>query len=192
MIKKLMTAAALLVMAGAASAATLYTTGVLDFNKTTKGSYLGKIGAAVPVTVLKKQGNLSYVRISGWTLAEYPSMIFAEPGVRIEYGSFDEESAVKTNPKAGEKVVQENKWVKATAEGWVQSAKLTNNLNKLWQQGKARHAEACSMCHAAPKADHFTANQWASVLPAKGGRTGHTRAGANAVMFKYLQAHAKK
>ena len=187
-----MTAAALLAMAGAASAATLYTTGVLDFNKTTKGSYLGKIGAAVPVTVLKKQGNLSYVRISGWTLAEYPSMIFAEPGVRIEYGSFDEESAVKTNPKAGEKVVQENKWVKATAEGWVQSAKLTNNLNKLWQQGKARHAEACSMCHAAPKADHFTANQWASVLPAKGGRTGHTRAGANAVMFKYLQAHAKK
>lgn len=64
--------------------------------------------------------------------------------------------------------------------------------HKLWQQGKARHAEACSMCHAAPKADHFTANQWASVLPAKGGRTGHTRAGANAVMFKYLQAHAKK
>ena len=106
MIKKLMTAAALLAMAGAASAATLYTTGVLDFNKTTKGSYLGKIGAAVPVTVLKKQGNLSYVRISGWTLAEYPSMIFAEPGVRIEYGSFDEESAVKTNPKAGEKVVE--------------------------------------------------------------------------------------
>lgn len=119
-------------------------------------------------------------------------MIFAEPGVRIEYGSFDEESAVKTNPKACEKVVQENKWVKATAEGWVQSAKLTNNLNKLWQQGKARHAEVCSMCHAAPKADHFTANQWASVLPAKGGRTGHTRVGANAVMFKYLQAHAKK
>lgn len=188
MIKKWMTAAALLAMVGTVSSATLYTTGVL----TTKGSYLGKIGAAVPVTVLKKQGSLSYVRISGWTLAEYPSMIFAEPGVRIEYGSFDEESAVKTNPKAGEKVVQENRWVKATAEGWVQSAKLTNNLNKLWQQGKARHAEACSMCHAAPKADHFTANQWASVLPAKGGRTGHTRAGANAVMFKYLQAHAKK
>ena len=37
MIKKLMTAAALLAMAGAASAATIYTTGVLDFNKTTKG-----------------------------------------------------------------------------------------------------------------------------------------------------------
>jgi hypothetical protein len=85
MIKKLMTAAALLAMVGTASSATLYTTGVLDFNKTTKGSYLGKIGAAVPVTVLKKQGSLSYVRISGWTLAEYPSMIFAEPGVRIEY-----------------------------------------------------------------------------------------------------------
>lgn len=54
MIKKLMTAAALLAMVGTASSATLYTTGVLDFNKTTKGSYLGKIGAAVPVTVLKK------------------------------------------------------------------------------------------------------------------------------------------
>lgn len=55
MIKKLMTAAALLAMVGTASSATLYTTGVLDFNKTTKGSYLGKIGAAVPVTVLKNK-----------------------------------------------------------------------------------------------------------------------------------------
>lgn len=36
MIKKLMTAAALLAMVGTASSATLYTTGVLDFNKTTK------------------------------------------------------------------------------------------------------------------------------------------------------------
>lgn len=54
MIKKWMTAAALLAMVGTVSPATLYTTGVLDFNKTTKGSYLGKIGAAVPVTVLKK------------------------------------------------------------------------------------------------------------------------------------------
>lgn len=86
MIKKLMTAAALLTMVGTASSATLYTTGVLDFNKTTKGSYLGKIGAAVPVTVLKKQGSLSYVRISGWTLAEYPSMIFAEPDAAEYFG----------------------------------------------------------------------------------------------------------
>ncbi len=192
MFKKLAAAAALLAMAGAASAATLYTTGVIDFNKTAKGSYLGKLGAAVPVTVLQKQGKQSRVRISGWALADYPSMIFAEPGVRIEYGSFDEESAVKTNLKAGEKVVQDNKWVKATAEGWVETAKLTGDLNGLWKQGKARHAQACSMCHAAPKPDHFTANQWASALPEKGGRTGHTRAGANAVMFKYLQAHAKK
>lgn len=192
MIKQLTTAVALLALTGVATATTLYTTAVIDFNKTVKGSYLGKVGAAVPVTVLKKQGNQSLVRISGWTLAEYPSQIFAEPGVRIEYGSFDEESAVKTNAKDGEKVVQENKWVKATAEGWVSNAKLTADLNKLWKQGKARHAEACSMCHAAPAADHFTANQWASLLPAKGGRTGHTRAGANAVMFKYLQTHAKK
>lgn len=86
MIKKLMTAAALLTMVGTASSATLYTTGVLDFNKTTKGSYLGKIGAAVPATVLKKQGSLSYVRISGWTLAEYPSMIFAEPDAAEYFG----------------------------------------------------------------------------------------------------------
>ncbi len=192
---KLQFAAALLVAtfaAGAYAAPVQYTSEPVQINRTAKADYLGKIAAASPVTVLQKQGQKVKVRVEGWTLVEYPTQIFSAPGVRIEYASFDENNVVKTNPKAGEKVVQGNKWVKATAEGWIDARTLTSDLNGLWKKGAARHQQACSSCHAAPQPDHLTANQWASTLPERGGRVGHTRAGVNALMFKYLQTHAKK
>ena len=135
---------------------------------------------------------MAKVRIGGWSLKEYPSQIFKEAGLRIEYASFDEEKVVKLDGKSGEKTVQGNVWQKSTAEGWVPAKSLTKDINGLWKQGRERQQQACSSCHAAPAANHFTANQWASTLPERGGRVGHTRAGANALMFKYLQAHAKK
>ncbi len=169
-----------------------YTAEPVQINRSAKADYLGKVAVASPVTVLQKQGGKAKVRVEGWTLAEYPSQIFSEPGVRIEYASFDEENVVKVNPKAGEKTVQGNKWVRASAEGWIDAGALTGDLDGLWSKGRARLGQACASCHAAPAADHFTANQWASLLPERGGRTGHTRAGVNALMFKYLQTHAKK
>ncbi|EHY31947.1 hypothetical protein HMPREF9440_00670 [Sutterella parvirubra YIT 11816] len=153
--------------------------------------YLGTLDIASPVTVLEKKNGMAKVRIDGWSLKEYPSQIFQEAGLRIEYASFDEEKAVKLNAKGGEKTVQGNVWQKSSAEGWVPEASLTKDLDALWKAGAARHADACSSCHGAPKPEHFTANQWSSQLPVRGGRTGHTRRGNNALMFKWLQAHAK-
>lgn len=98
---------------------------------------------------------------------------------------------MKLDPKAGEKTVQGNVWQRATATGWVPAKSLTGDLKGLWKKGEARELDACSSCHAAPKPAHFTANQWASQLPVRGGRTGHTRRGNNALMFKWLQEHAK-
>lgn len=176
----------------AVAAAPQYTTSAVQINRAQNSDFLGKVAIASPVQVLEKKGDKAKVRISGWALQEYPSQIFSAPGVRIEYASFDEENAVKLNPKAGQETVQGNVWVKASAEGWINAKALTADANGLWKQGKARLGEACSFCHSAPTADHFTANQWASQLPERGGRAGHTRAGKNALMFKYLQEHAKK
>lgn len=178
--------------AGAVGAAPQYTTSAVQINRAQASDYLGKVAIASPVTVLAQKGGKAQVRISGWALKEYPSQIFAAPGVRIEYASFDEENVVKLDPKAGSQTVQGNEWVKATAVGWVDAQSLTGDIEGLWKQGKARLAAACSSCHGAPSADHFTANQWAGQLPERGGRAGHSRKGNNALMFKYLQEHAKK
>ncbi len=169
-----------------------YTTAQVELFSAANSGYLGTVDVATPVTVLAKKGTKAKVRIDGWTLVEYPSQVFADAGVRIEYSALDEEGAVKFNDKSPRRTVQENEWVKARVEGWVDAKALTKNLKGLWQQGQSRLADACSSCHGAPKADHFTANQWAATLPVKGGRAGHTRAGANALMFKYLQNNAKK
>lgn len=169
-----------------------YTTQKVEINAKPSSDYLGTVDIATPVTVLEKKGNKVKVRINGWTLTEYPSQIFSDAGVRVEYAGFDEESAVKFTDKSARRTVQDNEWVQASAQGWIDAKVLTQNVESLWKKGRARLAEACSSCHAAPKADHFTANQWASQLPVKGGRAGHSRAGDNELMFKYLQTHAKK
>ena len=168
-----------------------YSAAPLEVNAAPGSDYLGTLDVATPVTVLEKKGDMAKVRISGWSLKEYPSQIFKEAGLRIEYASFDEEKAVKLDGKSGEKTVQGNVWQKSAAEGWVPAKSLTKNINGLWKQAAERHGDACSSCHGAPKADHFTANQWASQLPVRGGRTGHTRRGNNALLFKWLQENAK-
>ena len=168
-----------------------YSAAPLEVNAAPGSDYLGALDVATPVTVLEKKGDMAKVRISGWSLKEYPSQIFKEAGLRIEYASFDEEKAVKLDGKSGEKTVQGNVWQKSTAEGWVPAKSLTKDINGLWKQAAERHGDACSSCHGAPKADHFTANEGASQLPVCGGRTGHTRRGNNALMFKWLQENAK-
>lgn len=175
-IKQLLAAALIAAVVPAAFAATGYLDQSVPVNGKATGDFLGKINVATPVEVLEKKGARS--------LKEYPSQIFKAPGVRIEEASFDEEKAVKLDPKSGEKTVQGNVWVRSSAQGWVPAKAITTNINALWAQGKARHADACSTCHAAPAANHFTANQWATLLPLRGGRTGHTRKGANELMFR--------
>ena len=115
-----------------AMAAPMWLNLTVPVNGTTAGDYLGKATVATPVEVLQKKGSQALIRVSGWSLKEYPAQIFKEPGVRIENASFDEEKAVKLNPKAGEKTVQGNVWVKSSAQGWVPAKALTGNLQGLW------------------------------------------------------------
>ncbi len=183
-------AAFMMLPLSAISAETLYTVEPVSINAKESSSLLGKVAVATPVTVVERKGDYAKVELNGWTLKEYPSQIFKAAGERVEYASFDEEDAVKTSAE-GEKEVAGNVWVKASAQGWVPAASLTADIEGLWKQGKERGVQACSVCHPAPDAAHFTANQWASQLPVKGGRAGHSRAGANALMFKYFQEHAK-
>ena len=91
-----------------AMAAPMWLNLTVPVNGTTAGDYLGKVTVATPVEVLQKKGSQALIRVSGWSLKEYPAQIFKEPGVRIENASFDEEKVVKLNPKAGEKTVQGN------------------------------------------------------------------------------------
>ena len=110
-IKQLLAAALIAAVVPAAFAATGYLDQSVPVNGKATGDFLGKINVATPVEVLEKKGAQALVRVSGWSLKEYPSQIFKTPGVRIEEASFDEEKAVKLDPKSGEKTVQGNVWV---------------------------------------------------------------------------------
>ncbi len=112
-----------------------------------------------------------------------------DAGLRIQYAAFDEDGAVKLS--GAEKSVQGTPGRPRAQKAGCPPAGLTQDLDGLWKKAEVRHADACSTCHGAPKASAHTANEWAGQLPKRGGRTGHSSAGANELMFKWLQAHAK-
>lgn len=197
MLRKLLAGAALCAAFAAGSAVAapvMYTQSTTVMNAKASGGFLGKVTVASPVTVLERKGAFARIRVSGWTPAEYPSELFSAPAVRIKLASIDEAGVVKIDQGKAKKskTIEGNEWVSATAEGWIDAKVLTSDVNALWKKGRDRAAQACSSCHAAPHADHMTANQWAATLPVRGGRTGHTSKGQNELLLKTMQMHAKK
>lgn len=121
----------------------LHSSAPLEMTASPASGYLGRLDPATPVTVIEKKGDKVKVRVSGRALKDYPSQIFRDAGLRIQYAAFDEDGA--------EKSVQGNAWQAASAEGWVPPAGLTQDLDGLWKKAEVRHADACSTCHGAPK-----------------------------------------
>lgn len=153
-------------------------------------SPLGTIAIATPLDVLDKKDGYTKVKLNGWVLKDYPAYVFKAPGVRIEYGVFEAKGAVASAYKDAEDAAG-NQWMKVSVMGWVKNESLTGDVGSLWMKAQDRMLRVCSACHPVPEVRHFTANQWASQLPLRGAMVGHSRAGHNALMFKYIQEHAK-
>lgn len=170
----------------------LYTTGPAVICIKENLSPLGTIAVATPVDVLDKKDGYTKVKVNGWVLKDYPAYVFKAPGVRIEYGVFEAKGAVASAYKDAEDAAG-NQWMKVSVVGWVADNVLTDDVGSLWVKGQDRMMRICSACHPTPEVRHFTANQWASLLPERGAMAmvGHSRAGHNALMFKYIQEHAK-
>lgn len=182
--------AALLCFSAPAVAEELYTTGPAEICIKENISPLGTIAVATPVDVLDKKDGYTKVKVNGWVLKDYPAYVFKAPGVRIEYGVFEAKGAVASAYKDAEDAAG-NQWMKVSVMGWVSDKHLTSDIGSLWMKAQDRMMRVCSACHPVPEIRHFTANQWASQLLVRGAMVGHSRAGNNALMFKYIQEHAK-
>lgn len=93
----------------------LHSSAPLEMTASPASGYLGRLASATPVTVIEKKGDKVKVRVSGRALKDYPSQIFRDAGLRIQYAAFDEDGAVKLS--GAEKSVQGNAWQAASAEG---------------------------------------------------------------------------
>lgn len=168
----------------------LYTTGPAVVCIKENISPLGTIAVATPVDVLDKKDGYTKVKVNGWVLKDYPTYVYKAPGVRIRYGVFEAKGAVASAYKDVEDAAG-NQWMKVSVMGWVPDNLLTDDIGSLWKKGRDRMMRICSACHPVPEVRYFTANQWASQLPERGAMVGHSRSGRNALMFKYIQEHAK-
>ena len=91
----------------------LHSSAPLEMTASPASGYLGRLDPATPVTVIEKKGDKVKVRVSGRALKDYPSQIFRDAGLRIQYAAFDEDGTVKLS--GAEKSVQGNAWQAASA-----------------------------------------------------------------------------
>lgn len=149
----------------------LYTTETTDITSTPGANVAGQVLAGTQVEELERVSGKARVRIRGWSRVADPTHISAEPGKPVIEAAFASSRTVKLDPSAGTAKILGATWNVATAEGWVDSSKLTADGAGLTAQAKAAKDSKCSACHAAPSPSSQTASGWYSIFP-QGGKAG--------------------
>ena len=103
----------------------LYTTETTDITSTPGANVAGQVLAGTQVEELERVSGKARVRIRGWSRVADPTHISAEPGKPVIEAAFASSRTVKLDPSAGTAKILGATWNVATAEGWVDSSKLT-------------------------------------------------------------------
>jgi nitrate/TMAO reductase-like tetraheme cytochrome c subunit len=83
-----------------------------------------------------------------------------------------------------------NVWNEVQLSGFVQGSGLTSNQDTIWAGASALYSARCSTCHALPRTNQFTANQWPTILKAMT-KNAALQPDQIALLTQYLQTHSK-
>ncbi len=150
----------------------------------------GLILPASPIKVVKVQGDWAEIEVTGWRQEDVDGLITAAKGHRIFQATLKEagQSMVKTGQSWTDPDT-EYKWTETTLTTWVKRAKMTKDLQSLWTYASNTYTASCSSCHTAYGPEHFTANQWPSIIKSME-RFAQMPRDENFLVVKYLQLGA--
>lgn len=162
------------------------TTSLLD----KAGNVVGTITPATKLDSIGTSGNMTKVRLKGWSAFGAESVVFQQMGKRIIL-AFLEESTIP-NIKKGKvkKDVYESEWNESSIVGWVNTADIISSQKVIWEKAHTLFSERCGGCHQPHPAHEFTANQWPNIVKAMKDRAGLT-SDDQWLLTKYMQNHAK-
>ncbi|WP_455002204.1 NapC/NirT family cytochrome c [Cardiobacterium hominis] len=145
--------------------------------------------AAMQVT--GADGSMRAVTISGYQQEGAAQVIYAQSGKRIISAIVAEEAIDRLqNGEYTTDTETGSQWRPVTLTAWVENANLLADAQPLWDYGNALNGAYCGGCHAVVPADHYTANQWPSIVNGMVSRTSMDDAGKLMLTY-YLQNHAK-
>lgn len=150
----------------------------------------GSILPATQIKVVQVKGDWAEVEIAGWRQEEVDSVIYEVRGQRIFAATVKEAGAeLITNDRSWIDEETEYRWTEATLKAWMRRTPLTDSTEGLWNYASNTYNGTCSSCHAAYSPDHFTANQWPSMIKSME-RFAQLPRNEHLLVVKYLQLQA--
>ncbi|SKB46024.1 hypothetical protein [Malaciobacter marinus] len=151
---------------------------------------VGKIDTATPVEVLNEKGNFKKVKVSGWAAYGFENVLFKDVGKRIFYLVLDDNKTIKPQILGEKTDTYDTVWKNVSYTFWVKKESLSKDIDSIYAKGKELFTNRCGACHAAPELEHYTVNQWPSIINSMKPRAGLTDEDMQFVV-KFVQKHGK-
>jgi len=155
-------------------------------------SHDGTLYVLSPVTAQEQQEGMVKISLEGWQQDEAPSIVYALEGLRIRNALLGEET--QKHIEILETVTDPNTdlvWHHIRLNDvWVFNSALTDDAQPTWNNTEAMFHKSCSVCHALPSTERFTANQWPGILKTMFLRAALSHENGDLVR-KYLQYNAR-
>lgn len=183
---------ALFLVAGAATAEPVYLSAAapLSAEPDAAAPAIATIAVAAEVDRLETRDGFHRIALEGWARDGVNRVLFGLPGKRILVANVNKahlgnlgQVATTVDPDTG------ITWNRLRIEGWIPQAVTEPELEPVWSAAWTLFAERCTACHQRRVPEHYTANQWRSLVKVMGPRTGLPKAD-QMLILTFLQNHA--
>ena len=150
----------------------------------------GRILPATTIESLGVEGDRVKVKVSGFSQEGAEKVIYALKGHRIFNAALSKK--VIGEVERGETEMLEStgqNWTEVSFTGFMDKKDMTRDVDAVWAYNDELYQNSCSVCHNAPDAAHFMANQWIGVMKSMVRYTALSK-DEQRMLQKYLQLNA--
>ncbi|HLV76745.1 MAG TPA: pentaheme c-type cytochrome TorC [Marinobacter sp.] len=154
----------------------------------------GTLAMATEVTVADLEGDSVQLEIAAWRKEKgFGRVLYEDFGQNIVSAILERDIAQQDSAFAYHEKKEDEltglPWAEVSVKLWAQSGAYIPRPDAMWQSADQTYRDACSVCHAEPDPEHFSANSWPAMFA---GMVGFTNLGQNTqdLVLKYLQKHS--
>ncbi len=154
----------------------------------------GSLELGAPVVVVGAQGEKVRLQLDAWRKDKgYGRVLYSDFGINMRVAVLERETAQNAEiVRASETRNDDNTgldWSEVQVELWADAKGFVEDADVLWDVASESYASGCSVCHAQPDPEHFSANAWPAQF---NGMVGFTNMDAveSKLVLTYLQQHS--
>lgn len=154
----------------------------------------GTLAMATGVTVTAVENDSVQLEIAAWRKEKgFGRVLYEDFGRNIISAVLEKDMALQDSAFTYHEKKEDDltglPWAEISVKLWAQPGAYIPHPDPMWESAEQTYRDACSVCHAEPDPEHFSANGWPAMFA---GMVGFTNLGQNTqdLVLKYLQKHS--